>query len=71
MGILSSSQRSEYIGNGGTACPFCGSKHMTSEIFEFDRLQGVIDVDVKCTKCAHEWIEVFTMTNVLDAYGRE
>ena len=71
MGVLSVRQRSEYLSNGGTSCPFCGSKHMTSEIHQYDRLQGVIDVDVKCTKCGYEWIEVFAMSNVLDADGRE
>ena len=71
MGALSPRQRSEYLSNGGTSCPFCGSKHMISEIHQYDRLRGVIDVHVKCAKCGFEWIEVFTMSNVLDADGRE
>lgn len=71
MGVLSARQRSEYLSNGGTSCPFCGSKHMISQIHQYDRLRGVIDVHVKCTKCGYEWIEVFTMSNVLDADGRE
>ena len=71
MGVLSLRQRSDYMRNGGSRCPFCYSNSMTSEICQYDRMQGVIDVEVKCTKCGHEWIELFTMTNILDADGRE
>ena len=71
MGALSARQRSEYLSNGGTSCPFCGSKHLISEIHQYDRLRGVIDVALKCSRCGDQWIEVFTMSNVLDEYGRE
>ena len=71
MGALSPRQRSEYLETGGACCPACGSRSMASEIQEFDRLQGFIDVGVRCIKCNLEWIEVFTMTNVLDVDGRE
>lgn len=71
MGALSSRQRHEYMETGGACCPACGSRSMASEIREFDRRQGFIDVEVRCIKCNLEWMEVFTMTNVLDADGRE
>ena len=68
---LTTEQRIAYMSCGGSRCPFCGSQHMISEISSYDRLQGVIEAHAQCTKCKSEWIDVFTLTNVLDVDGRE
>ena len=71
MGQLTRKQRDIYVRAGGIACPYCGSRSMTSEIVQYDRLSGVIDIDVECMKCKKQWIDVFTLSNILDEHGRE
>lgn len=71
MGQITRQQRHTYVKEGGNACPHCGSRSMTSEIVQYDRLSGVIDVEVECMKCKNQWIDIFTLSNILDADGRE
>ena len=71
MGQITRQQRDTYIRAGGSACPHCGSRSMKSEIVQYDRLQGVIEVDVECMKCKKDWIDIFTLSNILDSDGRE
>jgi DNA-directed RNA polymerase subunit RPC12/RpoP len=71
MGQITRQQRDTYVRAGGNACPYCGSRSMTSEVVMYDRLQGVIEVEVECLKCKKQWIDVFTLSSILDEYGRE
>tara|TARA_B100001094_G_scaffold184729_1_gene178964 strand:+ start:1399 stop:1614 length:216 start_codon:yes stop_codon:yes gene_type:complete len=71
MGQITRKQRDTYVRAGGNACPYCGSRSMTSEIVQYDRLSGEIDIDVECMKCKKQWIDIFTLSNILDRHGRE
>ena len=71
MGQITRQQRSTYVRAGGNACPYCGSRSMKSEIVQYDRLQGVIEVQVDCMKCKRDWFDIFTLSNILDSDGRE
>ena len=71
MGQITRKQRDIYLHDGGSRCPFCGSRSMKSEIVQYDRLQGVIEVEVECMKCKKDWFDVFTLSNILDSNGRE
>ena len=71
MGQITRKQRDTYLQDGGSRCPFCGSRSMKSEIVQYDRLQGVIEVEVDCMKCKKDWFDVFTLSNILDSNGRE
>jgi len=71
MGQITRQQRDTYLQDGGSRCPFCGSQSMKSEIVQYDRLQGVIEVEVECMKCKKDWFDLFTLSNILDSDGRE
>jgi len=71
MGKITRQQPDTYLLDGGSRCPFCSSREMVSEIVQYDRLGGVIHCEVQCMKCKHEWIDVFTLTGVLDEDARE
>lgn len=71
MGQVTRQQRDTYIRAGGSVCPHCGSRSMKSEIAQYDRLQGVIEVEVECMKCKKDWIDIFTLSSILDSDGRE
>lgn len=64
MGKITRQQRDAYVRAGGNACPHCGSRSMTSEIVQYDRLSGVIDVEVECMKCKESWVDKFSLTDI-------
>lgn len=64
MGQLTRQQRDTYVRSGGNACPYCGSRSMTSEVVMYDRLAGEIHCQIECIKCRKDWVDIFTLTSV-------
>lgn len=54
--------RKMYLDNPNV-CPFCGSSDITAEHAEFEWNSG--SRPVACNKCNKEWVEEFTLTNVI------
>lgn len=60
--IMTEAMKAEYLTNGGTLCPFCGSLNISAGFFEADGPEGT--QDVHCVDCGARWYDVYTMTGV-------
>lgn len=50
----------EYLQKHGAACPYCGSKDISSEGIEIDGMEGVARVD--CNACDNRWYDVWKLS---------
>jgi len=53
----------EYLANGGSACPYCGSEEIQG-IFRSYSSEGLLFFKCECFTCLHEWEEQYTLTNI-------
>jgi len=49
-----------YAANGGTRCPVCGSKHLTSGQAQFDA--GIAWANTSCDDCHASWVDEYALT---------
>ena len=50
----------QYIQEGGTRCPFCGSHDIAGQEINIDA--GAAWQDVCCNECGNEWQDTYTLT---------
>jgi len=54
----------QYIAEGGTRCPFCGSLDIEGQEVNIDA--GQAWQDVYCNHCRKEWQDTYTLTGYAD-----
>lgn len=52
----------EYLENGGTRCPVCGSDHLSGEQFEAE--PGSASQLIICNDCGSSWSDVYTLSGI-------
>jgi transposase-like protein len=50
----------EYIKSGGTICPYCRSKNISSDGIEIDGMEGV--ARVICNDCGLDWNDTWRLS---------
>jgi transcription elongation factor Elf1 len=69
MAKLTARQRQRYLDSRGSRCPFCESDNITAASNEADA--DYITQEVACDDCGEEWMDLFTLADVLNADGSE
>lgn len=54
----------EYIKEGGTRCPFCGSLEIEGTEINIDA--GTAWQDMGCSRCGSEWQDTYVLTGYAD-----
>ena len=62
--MLKKKQRKEYIKNDGMFCPYCGSHHIMAGDTDLDKNKAMIEVN--CCNCTNKWIDIYTLTGILE-----
>ena len=61
---LSRTKINKYVKAGGGYCPYCGSEEYEGGSLDFEG--GGIYQNVRCLKCDSDWVDSYTLTNVLE-----
>lgn len=60
--MLTEKQQSEYIENGGNACPFCGEGNFDCGSIDIEA--GFAFQNLRCSNCNRSWHDIYTLTGV-------
>ena len=66
--INKSADFTNYVKEGGGACPWCESMELDGSGFEFEGNQ--VWQKITCGDCHNEWIDVFRLSTVESMTGR-
>lgn len=50
----------EYVKDGGSHCPFCGSYNLTSDELKIDSLE--IHQKIACLECKESWNDIYRLS---------
>lgn len=51
----------EYVENGGTSCPYCGSQDITT-FGPIEAEGGCAWQDITCNNCNNDWVDNYSLT---------
>ena len=61
--------KKRYFSSSGAACPFCGSKDITSG---YPEVEGMIArAEVGCPHCGHNWQDVWSLIDIVAVRDKE
>jgi transposase-like protein len=63
--MITKEQESEYLENGGTKCPVCGSDDMVDGGTDFNG--SILYQNVSCNDCQEEWTEEYKLSGISEA----
>lgn len=61
---LSQKKINKYVKDGGGYCPFCGSADYGGHSLDFEG--NAIYQRISCNDCGRDWVDCYTLTNVLE-----
>lgn len=61
---VTTEQKQQYIANGGTRCPSCGSEDIVGEDISVE--EGIATQEMSCNICDLEWSDVYHLTSITD-----
>lgn len=64
MSELNQEKIDKYVKDGGGYCPFCGSAQYEGHSLDFEG--GSIYQKVSCNDCGKDWVDAYTLSNVLE-----
>lgn len=61
--MFTEKQEKEYLENGGTKCPKCGSENIEGASWDADG-SGITSQEVSCNECGAKWYDVYNLVGI-------